>query len=239
MRDRNKLAVIIDADALIVCICSLGCIRKLLFALIREGKFDNNIPAVHAVRLITSLCIRDIGSAEYCVAGLDDFVERTCQFILAGARIIGIVGVSVVIRLTDEIKRSRLAKLLENRIGIGDAGDFDRDPVFTLFIDLCLRTVLFNTSLQLIDGIVHIFRGRLLIADCLVGDADTASQIESKLHVMNRAFLKFADTEQGKIAGCKENGDHYNHSDPCLESLVFLHFQTSLQDLETPPADPP
>ena len=47
------------------------------------------------------------------------------------------------------------------------------------------------------------------------------------------------DTEQGKIAGCKENGDHYNHSDPCLESLVFLHFQTSLQDLETPPADPP
>ncbi len=78
------------------------------------------------------------------------------ELILIGRTVQRVVVVSVRILLADEVQGSGAAQLLQDGIGIRDTGDLDVDAVGALPVDLCLRGVLLNTALQLVDRIIHV-----------------------------------------------------------------------------------
>ena len=78
------------------------------------------------------------------------------ELVLIGRAVQRVVVVSIRILLADKVQGSGTAQLLEDGIGIRDTGDLDIDSVRSLPVDLCLRGVLLNTALQLVDRVVHV-----------------------------------------------------------------------------------
>ena len=154
----DKGAVIVDSDGLAVCVGFLGCCRKLLLARIGEGQLHDNLLVVHGVRLVSRLGAGDICTFQYDVSALLQRGDRLAagELILIGRTVQRVVVVSVRILLADEVQGSGAAQLLQDGIGIRDTGDLDVDAVGALPVDLCLRGVLLNTALQLVDRIIHV-----------------------------------------------------------------------------------
>ncbi len=140
----------------------IGCgIRKCLRTFIREGKFYDVLGISHVILRGGSSCIG------YFTSVKDN----------------GSVG-------EFKIEGTRLAQFLQNLIRVGDAGDFNVDPVIAFLVYRSFGTIVCDTLLQLIDGIIHIFLRVILSFLYLIGDGNTAGQVQTELNVSGRAGVR-------------------------------------------------
>ena len=149
-------AAIIDNCDLISNICR-SCLSKFLCTFIRQYQF------YHILTILIAVC----GGACLSLGHISSF-----QYYFT----IGSL----------ELQRTWLTKLCKNRICISNTRNLDIDPVSTFLINLSLGTVVFHTLLQLVDRVCHIFCTWFFIADCLVGDAHTACQIQTQMDLICR-----------------------------------------------------
>ena len=121
-------AVIIDCDGcMIVVICFLRELGKLLRTLFRHGKTYDDLVVVHAILLIS--CVRRLHVRTRKGDGTvsEHLINRLVQHV-TGCRI-AVVCIPFVILLADEIQGTGTTKLLQDLVGILNAGDLDVDPV--------------------------------------------------------------------------------------------------------------
>ena len=79
---------------------------------------------------------------------------------------------------------TRFAEFFQNCVCIGNTRNINVDPVTSLLVHNSLGTVVLYTLLQLVNGIGHFFRCRILIY-CLIRDADTAGQVKTQLDIIH------------------------------------------------------
>ena len=200
-----------------------GCgIGKLLLALVRESKRNHNLLVVHVVALVAALRIRNIRTLQNNITVRNQSIQILVQLVAAARIVILVIGIAVVIGLTDKIQGSGTSELLQNLVGIRNAGDLDVDPVASLTVNLRLCAVLLDSLLQLIARIIHILiRGRR-ISRRLIGNADTARQIQPQLNVRSGTGPPAVYAVNRQI----QQADHYGRQDDqsckCF-SLALLH----------------
>ena len=80
-------------------------------------------------------------------------------------------------------QRTRTTEIFENLVRIGDTRNVDVNAIPALLIDLRLGGVILHALLELEDGVLHVLRARILLLR-LVGDADTAREIQTELNLI-------------------------------------------------------
>ena len=141
------------------------------------------------------------------------------QHIIPNGGIIGVVLVSIRIRLGDKVQTSRLSQFLKDIIGIGRTWNIDGDPVVSLLINLSLGAVLVSTLFQLIPGITHIFRGRIIFHG-LISNADTSGEIQPQVDVLHGAGACRTPAHDRRPA---KQGRHKYGDDEDSDTLFLLH----------------
>ena len=159
-----------------------GSLRKGLFSRLvkRQGYHIFRIP--HGILLASRPGALHFRSGENDGTVRLQFFNRLHQLILGKdiplvvdpvAQLV--VVISLAVRLCYKIETAGLTQLLQNGIGVGNAGNLNIDPVASLLIHLRLCAVTVHTLLQLIDGVVHILRAGILVPHYLIGnDPDQA-----------------------------------------------------------------
>ena len=97
-----------------------------------------------------------------------------------------------------ELQGTGFSELCQDLIGIGHAGDLYVDTVGAFLVYGGFRRIAVDTLLQLVYGIGHVFRGRILVYG-LVGDRYAAFQIESELDVLSGACPCGTPSHEGGI----------------------------------------
>ena len=80
-------------------------------------------------------------------------------------------------------QRTRTTEIFENLVCIRDTRNVDVNTIPALLIDLRLGGVILHALLELEDGVLHVLRARILLLR-LVGDADTAREIQTELNLI-------------------------------------------------------
>ena len=80
-------------------------------------------------------------------------------------------------------QRTRTTEIFQNLVRIGDTRNVDINTIPALLIDLRLGGVILHALLELEDGVLHVLRARILLLR-LVGDADTAREIQTELNLI-------------------------------------------------------
>ena len=171
---------------------SLRRLRKLLRALIRHGELNHGRLVAHAVGLIAGLGVRDVRSVQHCVSG-------------------GIL----------KAQRSGPSQLLQHRVGVGNTGDLNVDPVRSLLIYLRLGGIALHTLLQLVNGIIHVRAVGFLVTHHLIGDAHAARQIKPLLDAGRGTGTVFSHAANGDIAQSGEQDEKHDERD---NAFIPVHF---------------
>ena len=208
----DDLVVIIDSQALSLLVCLCGCFRKLLGSFLCHGQVNANLCVLHGISEGACLSVLHVRSVQLHAPVCENLVNPLQHHIgNPPVRIHGclIIQVPLRIRLGNKIQRTGLAKLLQNRIGIGNSGDLDINPVIPLLIHNSLRAVALHTLLQLVDGIRHVIPVRLLVSHHLISDADASRKVKSQLDVRCGTGILRTDPHCRRVAkACKQQYKH-------------------------------
>ena len=186
--------------------------------------------------------LADIGRSRICKLLRPRLVKLELDDVLTGSVLIRHARTCVLYIITGQeylalrickLECTRLTELLEDLICVGRTRDIDVDTIASLLVNLGLGRVALCLQLELIDGIRHLLRGRVVFGG-LVGDGNTAVQIQAQLNV-----LRTMNSEEAETDG---NRQHCQKSQCTLHLLVhwkiflyYIKFAGSRACTETPP----
>ena len=190
-----KITVIINTKGFILGVCISGSLRKFLGTLCSHGQSHHIFHVAHFV--LTALCDCFLHVRTFNFNGtvrkqfINGLIQRISALALTG---VGIIFISFRIRLRNKIQCTGPSQILKNCICILHAGNFNIDSICSLLVNNRFCTVIFHTLLKLGHRILHIgFIGSFLTHH-LIGNADTAGQIQTQLNVRRTAASLGIDT---------------------------------------------
>ena len=164
-------------------------------------------------------CICELLCAFIVKLQLDNVLTGSVLIRHAGACVLDVVtGQQYLSLRVCKLECTRLAQLLQDFIGIGRTRDIDVDTIASLLVYLGFGGIALCLQLKLVDGIRHLLGGRILFRG-LVGDGNTAVQIQAQLNVIGTM-----NSEEAEADG---NRQHCEKPQCTLHLLVhwkiFLH----------------
>ena len=222
----DDVSVIINRQGLILVKGPLCDFREFLRALVRHGQAHRELGA-HVGLEAASAGFLHIRALHLDGTVLQQFIDGLVQHIphaVGAVRVLycllAVVLIALVVRLGDEIQRTGPAQLLQDGIGIADAGNLDIDPVGALLIDNGLRAVVLHALLQLRYGIAHVRGAGVFVPHHLIGDADAAGQVKPQIDVRDAAVALRIHAEDVHIGDAyqsqQDTKQYYNR-------LVLFH----------------